>query len=79
MRWRSAVFVLLWIAAVLLLMFPRLCGGVAICSKSSVPLVLLLGLVGAVVAVSDAAEVRRKARAQILGADTGEKVDSPDD
>ena len=78
MRWRSAVFVLLWAAAVLLLMFPTLCGGLSICSGSSVPLVLLLGVVGAAVALSDAAEVRRQARARMLGSDAGEKAKTPD-
>lgn len=74
---RSAVFVLLWLLAILLLMFPKLCGGFSICSKSAVPLVLILGVAGAVVAISDAAEVRRLARVRLLGADEGEKGDPP--
>jgi uncharacterized membrane protein (DUF485 family) len=68
MRWRSVLFVLIWVIFILLLMFPTACQGWAICGRSSVPLAILLGIVGMALALSDAAQVRRKARAKLFGA-----------
>jgi hypothetical protein len=68
MRWRSVLFVLIWVGVILLLMFPTACQGLAICGRSLVPLVILLGIVGVALALSDAAQVRRKARAKLFGA-----------
>ena len=67
MRWRSLLFVVIWGLVILLLMFPDLCGQLSICGKSSLPLVILLGIAGAVVAISDKRLVKRKAREKFLG------------
>jgi hypothetical protein len=67
MRWRSALFVLVWISVILLLMFPTACRALFICRQSSVPLVILLGVFGALLAVSDMVQVRREARAKLFG------------
>lgn len=63
----SVLFVLIWISVIFLLMFPTACQGLAVCGRSSVPLVILLGIVGVVLALSDAAQVRRKARKKLFG------------
>jgi hypothetical protein len=66
MKWRSALFGLIWAIVVLLLLFPTLCQNLTICARSSTPLAIILGIVGAGLAVSDAVRVRREARERLF-------------
>ncbi len=72
MRWRSVLFVVIWVAAILLLVFPSLC---PMCGQSTVPVVIVLGMIGTVVAMSDARQVKRMARERLLGG--GEDAEDP--
>lgn len=60
--WRSLLCILIWAVEILLLMYPRICEGFAICSPTVVPLVIVLGTIGTVLALSDATLVRKKAK-----------------
>lgn len=78
MTWRNLIFVALWVAVVALLLFPKACSQWTICEKSSVPLVILLGIIGAAVALSDAVRVRRAARGNLFGTAKEDKTTSSD-
>lgn len=78
MNWRNLIFIALWITVVILLLFPTICTQWSICEKSTVPLVILLGIVGAVLALSDAVRVRRAARENLFGPEKKDKAAAPD-
>jgi hypothetical protein len=43
-------------------MFPSACKGFAICTPTVVPLIIVLGVIGTLIALSDAAYVKQKAK-----------------
>ena len=72
MIWRQVVSKLIWVAVMLILFFPELCAGWVVCSKSPLPLVLMLGVAGAIFGLWDRKVITRRAREKIFGRDDRE-------
>ena len=76
MRWRSLLFLLLWVIVVLVLLFPSICGDSLTCSTLRIPVVVALGIVAVCLVAFDAREVRRQAREKLRG--QGGSVQEPE-
>ncbi len=60
MKLKQIVIILLWISGVLLAMFPELCGGLSVCKKSPFTLIVIIGVIGSILILSDAKIIRKK-------------------
>lgn len=78
MTWRNFIAIAIWVIGMVLLLFQQACSQWAICEKSSVPLVILLGIIGAAVALSDAVRIRRAARKNLFGTAKEDETTSSD-
>jgi hypothetical protein len=64
---RNVAFISVWISIILLLLFPSSCSIELICSKSAVPLVIALGLIGAFLALLDSVKIKNDAKKKLFG------------
>jgi hypothetical protein len=60
--WRSAIVLIIWISEIVLLTFPNICNSVSICANYPVKLIIILGIIASVIALSDAKLIKNKAR-----------------
>lgn len=60
MKWKQLAIAVLWISGVLLAMFPEVCVDLGACNKSPFTLILIIGVIGGILILSDAKKIKKE-------------------